>query len=107
MTSRETLAVLGAGGTMGLPVTRNIARIGFIVRAWNRSPEKAQSLGDDGAELCATAAKAARGATVIITMLSDADAVLDVMEGADGALATASEGTVWVQMSTIGIGGTD
>ena len=51
MTSRETLAVLGAGGTMGLPMTRNLARIGFIVRAWNRSPEKAQSLADDGAEL--------------------------------------------------------
>jgi 3-hydroxyisobutyrate dehydrogenase len=107
MTSRETLAVLGAGGTMGLPITRNLARIGFIVHAWNRSPEKAQSLADDGAELGATPAEAARGATVIITMLSDAHAVLDVMEGDDGALATASEGAIWVQMSTIGIAGTD
>jgi 3-hydroxyisobutyrate dehydrogenase len=106
MTSRETIAVLGAGGTMGLPMTHNLARVGFIVRAWNRSPEKAQSLAEDGVELCPTPADAARGATVIVTMLSDADAVLDVMQGDDGALAGATEGAIWLQMSTIGIEGT-
>lgn len=99
--------MLGAGGTMGLPMTRNLARIGFIVRAWNRTPEKSLSLAEDGAELCCTPAEAARGASVIITMLSDAHAVLDVMEGDDGAFATAAEGAVWLQMSTIGVTGTD
>ena len=94
-TTRETIAVLGAGGTMGFAMTRNLARIGFIVRAWNRSPEKIEPLAGDGAELCATPADTARGATVIITM-----------EGDDGALAMASEGAVWLQMSTIGIEGT-
>ena len=39
-------------------------------------------------------------------MLSDADAVLDVMQGPDGALAgVLSDGVVWLQMSTIGIEG--
>lgn len=32
-----TVAVLGAGGTMGFAMTRNIARAGIQVRAWNRS----------------------------------------------------------------------
>jgi 3-hydroxyisobutyrate dehydrogenase len=105
-TTRETIAVLGAGGTMGRPMTRNLARIGFIVRAWNRSPEKAESLAEDRVELCATPAEAAEGATTIITMLSDADAVLEVMQGDEGALAGAAEGAVWLQMSTIGIEGT-
>ncbi len=91
---------------MGFPMTRNLARIGFIVRAWNRSPEKTEPLADDRAELCATPAAATAGASVILTMLSDADAVLEVMEGDDGALATASEGAVWLQMSTIGLEGT-
>ena len=91
---------------MGFPMTRNLARIGFIVHAWNRSPEKVEPLAEDGAELCATPADTARGATVILTMLSDADAVLEVMEGDDGALAAAAEGAVWLQMSTIGIEGT-
>jgi 3-hydroxyisobutyrate dehydrogenase len=107
MSSRETIAVLGAGGTMGLAMAHNLARVGFIVRAWNRSPEKAQSLADDGAQLCPTPAQAADGATVILTMLSDADAVADVMRGDDGALATAGKNAIWLQMSTIGIEGTD
>jgi 3-hydroxyisobutyrate dehydrogenase len=107
MTSRETIAVLGAGGTMGLPMTHNLARVGFIMRAWNRSPEKAQPLVGDGVQLCSTPAEAVRGATVIITMLSDADAVLDVMEGDDGALATSADRAIWLQMSTIGIEGTE
>jgi 3-hydroxyisobutyrate dehydrogenase len=107
MTTRETIAVLGAGGTMGLPMARNLARAGFGVRAWNRSPEKAQALADEGVALCTSPAEAARDATVILTMLSDADAVLDVMQGPDGALAEAHEDLVWLQMSTIGIAGTE
>ena len=79
MTQRETIAVLGAGGTMGLAMARNLAGAGFDVRAWNRSPEKAAPLADDGAVVCPTPAEAARGATVVLTMLSDADAVLGVM----------------------------
>jgi len=107
MTTPETIAVLGAGGTMGLPMARNLARAGFAVRAWNRSSGKLQPLaGEDGVTLCATPAEAARGATAILTMLSDAGAVLDVMAGEDGALGAGSEAPVWLQMSTIGIDGT-
>lgn len=92
---------------MGLPMTRNLARIGFIVRAWNRSPEKAESLREDGVELCSTPAEAVAGATVILTMLADADTVLDVVDGEDGTLAAVdAEDAVWLQMSTIGIEGT-
>jgi 3-hydroxyisobutyrate dehydrogenase len=105
MTGPETIAVLGAGGTMGLPMARNLAGAGFAVRAWNRSPEKAEVLAGDGATLCETAAEAAQGAQVIMTMLSDADAVLGVMEGAGKATGSSHE-AVWLQMSTIGIDGT-
>jgi 3-hydroxyisobutyrate dehydrogenase len=107
MTSRETIAVLGAGGTMGLPMAHNLRSVGFIVRAWNRSPEKARPLADIGAQLCSTPAEAADGATVILTMLSDAGAVSDVMQRDDGALSTAAEDAIWLQMSTIGIEGSD
>lgn len=107
MTTGETIAVLGAGGTMGRPMARNLARGGFSVRAWNRTADKAQALADDGVELCATAAEAAAGATVILTMLSDAGAVLEAMDGADGALTAAATGSVWLQMSTIGIDGAE
>ncbi|MGA9858631.1 MAG: NAD(P)-dependent oxidoreductase [Solirubrobacteraceae bacterium] len=108
MADKETIAVLGAGGTMGLAMARNLARDGYGIRAWNRSSDKAQPLTEDGATLCHTAAEAAQGADVILTMLSDSDAVIAAMEGEDGALA-AEPGpeTIWLQMSTIGEAGTE
>jgi 3-hydroxyisobutyrate dehydrogenase len=107
VSERETVAVLGAGGTMGLPMARNIARAGIEVRAWNRSREKAEPLTEDGIEVVETAAEAASGASIVLTMLSEADAVIETMEGSDGALAGAGEGAIWLQMSTIGIEGTE
>lgn len=97
----ETVAVLGAGSTMGKAMARNIARAGFDVRAWNRTSSKAQDLADDGAAICSTAAEAVRGATVVLTMLADAGAVLGAMEDGLGA----APGTIWLQMSTIGVEG--
>jgi 3-hydroxyisobutyrate dehydrogenase len=107
VSERETVAVLGAGGTMGLPMARNIARAGIEVLAWNRSREKAEPLTEDGIEVVETAAEAASGASVVLTMLSEAEAVIETMEGSDGALAGAGEGAIWLQMSTIGIEGTE
>ena len=92
---------------MGLPMARNIAEAGFAVRAWNRSREKAEPLADDGVEVLDTAGAAASGASVVLTILSDADAVISAMEGADGVLAGTDEGAIWLQMSTIGIEGTE
>jgi 3-hydroxyisobutyrate dehydrogenase len=107
MNERQVVAVLGAGGTMGLPMARHIAGTGMEVRAWNRTGEKAEPLGEQGIEVADTAAEAASGADVVITILSDADAVSSAMEGEDGGLAGADAGTTWLQMSTIGIEGTE
>jgi 3-hydroxyisobutyrate dehydrogenase len=103
----ETVAVLGAGGTMGLPMARNIAKAGIEVRAWNRTREKADSLSEDRAAVFDTAAEATSGSSIVLTILSDADAVMETMEEVDGALAGMDEGTIWLQMSTIGIDGTE
>ena len=78
--------MLGAGGTMGFAMARNIARAGIGVRAWNRTGDKAGPLAADGAYIAETPADAAAGAGIVLTMLSDADAVAAVMEGDDGAL---------------------
>ena len=101
------VAVLGAGGIMGLPIARNLARAGFEVRAWNRSPEKTKPLAADGVVLADTPAEAADGAGALLTMLADADAVLAAADGEHGALSAPDVPRVWVQMSTIGEAGTD
>jgi len=97
----KTVAVLGAGGTMGRPMASNLAKADLEVRAWNRTRERAEPLADEGVQIAGTAAEAAEGADVVLTILSDADAVISSV---DGALA---ENAVWLQMSTIGIEGTE
>jgi 3-hydroxyisobutyrate dehydrogenase len=104
MADETCVAVLGAGSTMGLGMARNIARAGMRVRGWNRTVEKARPLHDDGAEVLDTAREAAAGADVILTILADADAVTDAIE--DAAEGT-RDGTIWLQMSTIGEIGTE
>ena len=83
-------------------MARNLARAGHEVRAWNRSPEKAAALRDDGVDVRDDPASAAAGADVVMTMLADADAVLDVARRAGLA-----EGQIWWQASTIGLDGTE
>ena len=117
-THLETVAVLGAGGTMGFPIARNLARSGIPVRAWNRSRDEVEPLTRDGIRIADTPADAARGAGIVITMLADGEAVTEAMEGPDGALAAMPGANqengnrteepngpphaLWVQMSTIG-----
>lgn len=96
-----TIAFLGTG-TMGFPMARNLAENGLSVRAWNRSRERAQPLTESGVELFDSPAEAAAGADFLVTMLSDASAVLDSVAGALGALGSQA---AWLQMSTIGIEG--
>jgi 3-hydroxyisobutyrate dehydrogenase len=102
----QTVAVLGIG-TMGAPIARNLLRAGFGVRVWNRTPDKAAELVDDGARLGSDPAEAASGADVLITMLSDGAAVEDVMTGPKGALSTLRSDSTWIQMSTVGVEWTD
>jgi 3-hydroxyisobutyrate dehydrogenase len=106
-TSTRTVAVLGAGGTMGFPIARNIARAGMPVRAWNRSRGKAEPLTADGAVVTDTPAEAAQGASIVLTMLADGDSVLQAMDAEDGALPVMArrddpDHPIWLQMSTIG-----
>jgi 3-hydroxyisobutyrate dehydrogenase len=90
---------------MGFPMARNLIQAGgFSLRAWNRSPERAQPLADEGATVCGDVSGAARGAERLVTMLSDGDAVQEV---AAQALPELADGAVWIQMSTVGIEATD
>ena len=54
-----------------------------------------------------TPAQAAEGATIVLTMLADADAVISAMDSEDGALPVMAhrddpDHPIWLQMSTLG-----
>jgi 3-hydroxyisobutyrate dehydrogenase len=92
--------VLGTG-IMGAPMARNLLAAGFPVRAWNRTADKAAPLAGAGAVLAGSPREAAEGAGVVLTMLTDADAVVETAEDAlDGA-------QLWLQMSTVGVEGAE
>jgi 3-hydroxyisobutyrate dehydrogenase len=99
MTDKLTVSVLGTG-IMGAAMARNLARAGHSVRAWNRTREKAEPLATDGAHIADTPAEAVRGADVVLTMLYDGGAALDVMRQATPGLRP---GVVWAQSTTAGI----
>ncbi len=84
-------------------MARNLQRAGFVVHVWNRSPERARPLEPEGAKVYGDPRAATEGCSLTITMLSDANAVLDTAERAIAALAPDG---LWIQMSTIGLDGT-
>lgn len=105
MAERLRVAVLGLGG-MGRPMATNLVRAGLPTFVWNRSPERARELGEQGAEVADSPADAVRQADVVITMVTDADAVLAIATD-QGMLAAMPRGAIWAQMSTIGVAGTE
>jgi len=103
--TNPSVAVLGTG-IMGAPMARNLAKAGFDVRAWNRTIDKAQPLAGDGVSVCDTAREAAAGADFVLTMLADIDAVTSVVNADDGPFGD-EESPIWLQMSTVGLDGTE
>ena len=99
MADNEAVAILGTG-IIGAAMARNLLHAAIRVRAWNRSPEKAEPLAQDGAEVADTPAGAAENADFLLTMLSDADAIEETV--GEGVLPALAEGGVWLQMSTVG-----
>ncbi|MFC4113656.1 NAD(P)-dependent oxidoreductase [Nonomuraea zeae] len=94
-----TVTVLGTG-LMGAPMARNLLRSGLDVRVWNRTEDKARPLEAEGARVAGSPAEAVEGADVLITMLSDGDAVHAALSAAAPGLRP---GQVWAQMSTVGV----
>jgi 3-hydroxyisobutyrate dehydrogenase len=95
------VAVLGTGA-MGAGMVRSLRRAGLPVRMWNRAAEKAQALTDTGAEAFGSPAEAVAGADVVLTMVFDADAAIDVIRQ-----AAPPAGTTWLQCSTVGVEGAE
>ncbi len=93
---------------MGLPMAENLLRAGFELTAFNRSPEKCRPLESQGADVAAAPAELASDCGVVITMLSDGDAVESVFAGTAGLLEgsqkrpSSAEPLLWIEMSTIG-----
>jgi 3-hydroxyisobutyrate dehydrogenase len=95
------VAVLGTG-TMGAGMVRSLRRAEIPVRMWNRDAARARALTDTGALAFDSPEKAAAGADVVITVLLDAESVIDTIHQAAPAA-----GTLWLQCATVGMEGAE
>ncbi|WP_184948565.1 NAD(P)-binding domain-containing protein [Planomonospora venezuelensis] len=91
--SENVIAFLGLG-RMGAPMARRLVEAGHEVTVWNRTPR-----GIEGAAVAASPAEAVADAELVVTMLSDPAAVLEVLADAAPALRA---GALVAEMSTIG-----
>ena len=100
MSDIRITAVLGAGA-LGAAMAARLGETSREVRLWNRTEERARAAAAQarGVTAVGAATEAVSGASVVITVLRDGDAVAEVM--AD-AIAGVDKGAVWIQASTVG-----
>jgi 3-hydroxyisobutyrate dehydrogenase len=80
-------------------------RNGISTVVWNRELTVARQMADQGAEVAASVVDAVKGVDVVITMVTDTEAVRSIAVDL-GMLEALRPGAVWAQMSTIGVKGT-
>jgi 3-hydroxyisobutyrate dehydrogenase len=98
--AKESVALLGLG-TMGAGMAANLLKAEFPLAVYNRSRAKAEAFAAQGARVGESPADAARGASVIVSMLADDAASRAVWLGSDGALGAAAKGAVLVECGTV------
>lgn len=88
-------------GAMGSRIARRLLDQGYEVSVFDRDPSKALALAPYGASVASNAAELAGDVDVILSCLSNDDAVRSVYTGSEGVLARLPEGAVVLEMSTI------
>ena len=96
----KTISYLGLG-TMGSSMAANVLKAGYELTVWNRSTEKCEPFARKGARVAKTPADAARDVDLVMYMLSNDQAVEEVVFGAEGILSGIKEGQIAIDMSTV------
>src|SRR5438094_7327560 len=95
-----TISYLGLG-TMGSGMASNLLKAGYQLTVWNRSAEKCEPFARKSARIADTPADAVRDVDLIMYILSNDQAVEDVVFGAKGILSGIKEGQIAIDMSTV------
>jgi 3-hydroxyisobutyrate dehydrogenase len=88
-------------GLMGSGLTRRLHSSGWNVRAWNRSPDPAESLARDGVLISSSVATLVADSEVVLSSLANDLAVHSVYFDSGGVFSSAKPGTTILEMSTI------
>ena len=93
------IAIIGTG-VMGTGIGLTLRRKGHDVNVWNRTPANAAEVVAGGATPCDTPRAAAHGASHVLILVWNEEALRQVLEGPDGLVANARPGQVIIDMST-------
>ncbi len=95
------IAFLGLGH-MGTPMATRLLNAGHDMAVWNRTTQRSAPLAEAGAHVAASPADAAADAEFAITMLTNPEALNDVLFGPDGLAPALTPGQTLIDMSTVG-----
>ena len=87
---------------MGAPMARNLLEADHELAVWNRSPERAGPLVEAGARRADSPADAASDTRATVLMITNAEAVQEVLFGDKGVVQGLSAGAAVINMGTIG-----
>jgi 2-hydroxy-3-oxopropionate reductase len=96
----STIAFIGLG-IMGSPMAIHLQNAGHDVVGYNLHPDKTKPLVDAGGTAATSIADAVRDADVVAVMVPDSPDVEAVLTGEDGVFASAKEGTLVIDFSSI------
>ncbi len=88
-------------GAMGRAMVPNLLAAGYAVTVHNRTKERAKPLLDLGATWADSPAEAVEPKGLVLTILSDDQALSEVCEGPKGLLQTLGRGGLHLSMSTV------
>lgn len=100
--SIKQVAFVGLGN-MGLPMARNLKASGMDVVGYEIDSARRNLASESGIDTAASLKEALEGATVAISALPDARHVRSFYLGDEGALATTSEGCLFIDCSTVDV----
>ncbi|MEN0054711.1 MAG: NAD(P)-dependent oxidoreductase [Mucilaginibacter sp.] len=88
-------------GSMGIPMAKNLISAGYHLQVYNRTHSKADELDAAHITKCQTPSEAASGVPIVITILTDDEALRESAVGDHGILKTLQPNAVHISMSTI------
>jgi len=88
-------------GNMGGRIAQRLLDHGYQLEVYDRDPSKAEAIAAQGGARAKNVFELARAADVVLSCLTNDEAVRSVYTGEEGILAGARRGTIVLEMSTI------
>lgn len=100
MTNTVKMGFIGLGN-MGVPMACQLLKAGYPVLVYNRNKNKDEAVVTAGADKTSSAADVIKRADVVIIMVTDDAAIIEIFTGEHGLLTPSVTGKYIINMSTV------